>query len=140
MVCGCSPEATRGGKRPHEFQGTHAYNPGREAEAVFIPAEPGDVLVFSSLMLHKTNANTSNDSRLAYVIEYMRMRDFDPFIEPPFLIVARDGEPAQRLVQRRPGSLGVRNQLRYFWPRVQRGAQNVRAGLSRLARGQSQDS
>lgn len=84
------PGSHKLGKVTHESIGSHVYNPGDESKEVLVPAEPGDALLFSSFMLHKTNQNVTEDqTRMAYVIEYMRLGDVDPFIEAPYLIAAR---------------------------------------------------
>jgi ectoine hydroxylase-related dioxygenase (phytanoyl-CoA dioxygenase family) len=100
------------GKLPHSKIGTHVFNPGNEADAVFIDAEPGDAVVFSSFLLHKTEANTTQAPRLAYVVEYMKLGDFDPSIDAPYFVVARHGEPAPRFEQFFPHRL--KNQLKRF--------------------------
>jgi hypothetical protein len=65
---------------------------------VFIEAEAGDVVVFSSLTLHKTYENVTARSRWAYVAEVMRSSDFDPTIKPPYFVAARDGRPVCEFV------------------------------------------
>jgi ectoine hydroxylase-related dioxygenase (phytanoyl-CoA dioxygenase family) len=125
------------GRLPHHFIGTHLCSPGDEQTAVFIDAEPGDAVLFSSFLLHKTDANTTDEVRLAYVIEYMRLSHVDPFIEPPFFQVARGGEPAQAMLQRQPAWFSPRNQLKYFVPRLRRGVQHLRSRLSAALRRKS---
>lgn len=66
---------------------------------VCVEAEAGDVILFSSLLLHKTYENTTTNSRWAYVAEMLRLGDFDPTITPPYFVVARDGEPACEFVE-----------------------------------------
>jgi hypothetical protein len=58
---------------------------------VFIEAEVGDVVIFSSLTLHKTYENTTTKPRWAYVAEVMKLSEFDPTIRPPYFVAARDG-------------------------------------------------
>ena len=65
---------------------------------VFIEAEAGDVVIFSSLTLHKTYENVTANSRWAYVAEVMRLGDFDPTIKPPYFLAARGGRPAGEFV------------------------------------------
>jgi Phytanoyl-CoA dioxygenase (PhyH) len=65
---------------------------------VVVEAEAGDVILFSSLLLHKTYENTTTKSRWAYVAEMLKLGDFDPTIEPPYFVVARNGEPACEFV------------------------------------------
>jgi hypothetical protein len=124
----------RHGRLPHSFIGTHLSSPGDENAAVFMEADAGDAVLFSSFLLHKTDANTTDEVRLAYVIEYMRCADVDPFIEPPFFQVARGGEPAQAMLRRQPAWYSPRNQLKYLVPRLRRGVQNLRSRLSSALR------
>jgi hypothetical protein len=83
-----------------------------------IEANPGDVIVFSSLMMHHTPPNRSPRRRWAYVAEYMLMNQYDPFIKPPYFVAARNGNPSPRFVQRAPGARSLRNQLVYLVPRL----------------------
>ena len=61
---------------------------------VFIEADAGDVVIFSSLLLHKTYENTTERARWSYVAEVMKLGDFDPTIKPPYFVLARDGRSA----------------------------------------------
>lgn len=132
------PGSHKLGKVTHESIGSHVYNPGDESKEVLVPAEPGDALLFSSFMLHKTNENVTEDqTRMAYVIEYMRLGDVDPFIEAPYLIAARGGEPAAALVPRQPGSRSLRNQRKYLVPRVHRSLSHLRHRLPAKLGGKS---
>ena len=74
---------------------------------------------------------------MAYVIEYMRLGDVDPFIEAPYLIAARGGEPAAALVPRQPGSRSLRNQRKYLVPRVHRSLSHLRHRLPTKLGGKS---
>ena len=67
---------------------------------VFIEAEAGDVVIFSSLTLHKTYENVTATSRWAYVAEVMRLGDFDPTVKPPYFLAAREGRPVGEFVDR----------------------------------------
>jgi len=116
---------------PHRRVGTHMAALEAPPDPVLIEAEPGDVVVFSSLLLHSTEANTSEENRWAYVVEYMSTRHFDPSIDPPYFTVAKKGrsQPEWRRFTR--GRLDPRNQLKYL-PR--RALPLVREGTRRLAR------
>ena len=83
-------------------------------DPVLIEAQRGDVVLFSSLMLHHTKANVSNDDRWAYVIEYMRSQDYDPHVDAPYLIMARDGRREQQFEPSYPGARSIRNRVKYF--------------------------
>ncbi len=67
---------------------------------VFIEADAGDVVIFSSLTLHKTYENVTEKSRWAYVAEVMRLSDFDPTVKPPYFVAARDGRSVCEFVDK----------------------------------------
>jgi hypothetical protein len=69
---------------------------------LFIEANEGDVILFSSLLLHKTYENTTEKSRWAYVGEMLKLGDYDPTSKPPYFVVAKDGKSGLR-VRRHPG-------------------------------------
>ena len=56
-------------------------------QAKCIIAQPGDAILFSSMMLHKTEQNRTQGIRSSYVVEYMRQQDFDPHIASPYLFL-----------------------------------------------------
>lgn len=128
------PGSHRHGVLRHHFSGTHVVCPGNEDDALFIDAEPGDAIVFSSLMLHKTDPNTTDTSRLAYVAEYMKTGEVDPWIDPPFFVVARDGKPAPALVDHQVGRLRPINLWRYSMPAVRRSLQALKRRLNGILR------
>jgi phytanoyl-CoA hydroxylase len=66
------PGSHQGGQREHEWQGVHAVIHGIDAsEAVALDARAGDLLIFSSLLVHQTVGNTTSDrNRRAWVIQY----------------------------------------------------------------------
>ena len=72
-------------------------------DAVCLEAESGDVVLFSSLMVHATLPNVTDRLRWAYVVEYVSTADVDPFLDPPYLVVARDGRPAPGYVDELAG-------------------------------------
>jgi ectoine hydroxylase-related dioxygenase (phytanoyl-CoA dioxygenase family) len=89
------PGSHRRGTRPHAKTDFFFYV-GYEGSETGEPAElsAGDVLVFSSLTLHRSGPNVSNDPRRSWVIQYChghaRHRDTGvPFDDR--LLVARDG-------------------------------------------------
>jgi ectoine hydroxylase-related dioxygenase (phytanoyl-CoA dioxygenase family) len=109
------PRSHRRGLLPHVARGTHMVYEGPHAEAIPIEAEPGDVVLFSSLMLHRTLANQSRDEhRWAYVAEYIKLEDWDPWVDAPYFVVARDGHPAPALVHWFQGRVRPVNRLRYL--------------------------
>jgi ectoine hydroxylase-related dioxygenase (phytanoyl-CoA dioxygenase family) len=100
----------------HTRNGTHQVGPSDAARPVAVEAEPGDAILFSSLMLHRTDPNVSQTPRLVYVVEYMALDQIDPYITPPFFIAARNGRPAPELVTEQPGMRMAKNRLLYALP------------------------
>ena len=115
------PGSHKDGLLPHKNIRNHLVYVGPTDNAVSIEAEAGDIVLFSSLMLHYTSPNVSPYDRLAYVVEYMSLDHFDPFISPPYFVVARNGEPHPEFVHFYRGRLRLANQLKYVMPRVKRG-------------------
>jgi ectoine hydroxylase-related dioxygenase (phytanoyl-CoA dioxygenase family) len=99
---------------PHKWIDNHVEYQGTPENSIFIEAKAGDVVLFSSLMLHKTTPNTTQDSRWAYVVEYMSLDHFDPSIEPPYFVVARDGKSQPEMVHFYRGRLNLINHLKYI--------------------------
>lgn len=112
------PGSHKCGLLPHEMINNHLHCHTKVSEPVFIGAKPGDVVLFSSFMLHRTLPNISNDSRWAYVIEYMSLDYYDPFIEPPYFIAARNGEPCPEFIRSDLGWWSPKNQIKYAMPVV----------------------
>lgn len=97
----------------YELIDGHVVYQGNTENSEFISAEPGDVVIFSSFLLHSTTPNITQESRWAYVIEYMQMGDIDPYIEPPYLIVAKDAKTHLEYVEHLPGEKSIRNYIKY---------------------------
>jgi hypothetical protein len=91
---------------PHKRVGSHVVAVGSErydapgSGKTFIEADAGDVVLFSSRLLHKTYENTTTKTRWAYVAEVLKLTDFDPTVKPPYFVIARDGKPAGDLVDK----------------------------------------
>lgn len=89
----------------HRRVGTHMVAIGSErhdaagANRVWVEADVGDVVVFSSLLLHKTYENVASDARWAYVAEVLKLGDFDPTSKPPYFVLARAGKAVGEFVQ-----------------------------------------
>jgi ectoine hydroxylase-related dioxygenase (phytanoyl-CoA dioxygenase family) len=112
---------------PHARVGNHLVCADADGEAVFVPARPGDVVLFSSLLPHYTGPNRTDADRWAYVAEFMSADQYDPFARPPYFVVAEGGRPAGRYVQEHPARPGLATRARYLPLRA-------RAGLGRVAR------
>ena len=112
------PESHKLGLLPHESIGRHLVCTRKPDKPVAIEADPGDVIIFSSLTLHYTPPNQSSHRRWAYVAEFMRMDQWDPYIGPPYFVASRGGKPDPRFVHSSPGVWRPRNQLLYLMPRL----------------------
>ncbi len=93
-------------------------------EEVCIDATAGDIILFSSLMLHSTGPNEADTTRVAYVAEYMPLSDYafglgEKRFNPPYFIVAENGKSNPHFVDRQPGASSLRNQLLYLGPRIE---------------------
>jgi ectoine hydroxylase-related dioxygenase (phytanoyl-CoA dioxygenase family) len=97
---------------PHDRVDCHMVYRGEPKNPEFITAEKGDVVLFSSLTLHTTRPNVTDQVRWAYVVEYMRSTDYDAGISGPYWQVARNGRRDPRFVDRLPGTINPLNRLR----------------------------
>lgn len=100
--------------------------------AELLEAEAGDVVVFSSFLLHGTEPNTTDDDRWAYVIEYVRLRHLDPFVWPPYLVVSRRGRPVCEQRRWLPATFNPVEQVRALPARLR-----VRRAEGRWRRGRT---
>jgi hypothetical protein len=94
-------------------------------DTISIDADEGDLIVFSSLMLHCTGPNEANSTRVAYVAEYMPLREYAPDMKPPYFVAAEAGNSNAHFIQVQPGSRSVKNQLMYLAPRMARTAKSM---------------
>ncbi len=106
------------GLLPHRFVGHSAVYEGVPENPVLVEAQAGDVIQVSSLLLHYTSPNVSDQDRCAYVIEYVPLDDFDPYLSPPYFVVAREGRSRPQFVHFFRGRLRPRNQSKYLLPRL----------------------
>lgn len=84
------------------------------AAKTFIAAEQGDVVLFSSLALHKTYENVTDAPRWAYVAEFMRSDCYDPAAARPYFNAARAGKPYPVFTMDLPASRNLRQRIRYL--------------------------
>lgn len=98
---------------PHEQIGNHMVCKVKVSDETFCAAEKGDVIVFSSLMLHHTKKNNSNSDRWAYVVEYMSLDHYDPLVPSPFFVVAENGVRNPHWVSTYRGHSRLSNRLKY---------------------------
>lgn len=96
-----------------ESDDSHVVYKGNTDNKVFISAEPGDVVIFSSFLLHSTTPNITQNSRWAYVVEYMQLGTIDPYIDAPYLVVAKQGKPHLEYVEKLPNQTSFKNRFKY---------------------------
>ena len=96
-----------------EKEDSHVVYKGNTDNKVFISAEPGDVVIFSSFLLHSTTPNITQKSRWAYVVEYMKVGDIDPNVDAPYLMIAKDGKSQMEYVDQLPNQHSLKNRLKY---------------------------
>ena len=106
------PESQHAGLRPHEWVGVHAVIPDEHvdaARAVALDARAGDLLVFSSLLVHQTVGNhTSDRHRRAWVVQYCRgdaRNEVTGEVYDNRAWVVRDGKPVADPYSERPFDL-----------------------------------
>ncbi len=93
-------------------------DPPEERNAVCLPAGPGDVVLFSSYLAHRTGPNTTASTRWAYVLEYFPLSRYDPFVTPPYYVAARGGRSCPGYVRWYRGRLNPVEQLHYLGRRL----------------------
>jgi ectoine hydroxylase-related dioxygenase (phytanoyl-CoA dioxygenase family) len=125
----------RAGRQRHRRVGNHLVSPGSPETGEFVEAEVGDAVLFSSFMLHRTSPNVTDTPRAAYVIEYISLDHFDPYVSPPYFVAARGGEPCAEFVRYYRGRLNPRNQVKYLGPRIRRGLTGIGTRLGSMVRG-----
>jgi len=114
------PGSHRRGLLPHaRVHGAQLEVQAEVGESICIDAAAGDLILFSSLLLHRTGPNETDTTRVVYVAEYLPCRDYDYDLQPPYFIVSSHGVSQPRFVDRQPGARSVRNQLRYWRPRAE---------------------
>jgi hypothetical protein len=112
------PGSHKKGPLPHIKIGRFKSFAGSTENSVCVDAEIGDIVLFSSYMLHYTSPNVSNEDRWAYVVEYMSLDDHDPYKKPPFFIAARKGKPDPGFVRRTRAHLRLTNHVKYLVPEL----------------------
>jgi hypothetical protein len=111
---------------PHKQVGAEWVYDGVPENSVLIEADPGDVVIFSSFLLHSTTPNVTQETRWAYVPEYMSLDHYDPDAQSPYFVVARDGKSCPEFVKSYRGKQNLKNRIKYL---------PVTASPTRLARG-----
>ncbi len=121
------PGSHKAGRLPHRQVGNQIEATHPVEGAVLIEAEPGDVVLFSSLTLHYTGPNTTSDlQRWAYVVEFMSTTVLDPFNKGPYFSVARNGRPDPRYVRTYAAQWDLRQHATYLVPQAKRVIRKLR--------------
>ncbi len=114
-----APGSHKRGLLPHrKVSESHIEVEAEVGESLCIDANIGALIVFSSLMLHRTGPNEAQTARTAYVVEFMPWSDYDFAVEAPFFIASTNGRSDPHFVKRQPGALNPMNQLRYWKPQA----------------------
>jgi hypothetical protein len=100
--------------RVHHVVGHHVEVDDLPTDGVPVAAAAGDLVLFSSRLLHSTTPNRSGRDRWAYVIEYLGVHAFDPFLAPPYFVVSRNRQRDPRYERWIPGRRSPRQQLAYL--------------------------
>ncbi len=115
------PGSHRLGLLPHHKIHNHLVSSAVEPEkAIFCQAKRGDVIVFSSMLLHRTLPNTRPEHRWAYVVEFMTLDQYDPFVKAPYFVAAENGISAPKFVETYRGQHSLANQAKYIGPRLRK--------------------
>jgi ectoine hydroxylase-related dioxygenase (phytanoyl-CoA dioxygenase family) len=125
------PGSHKRGLLPHTMKKTHFIWDGTPEGHIPIEAEAGDVLLFSSYILHRTGPNCTQNDRIAYLVEFMDRRYFDPYTKPPFFMVSEKGVPKPHFTRFYEGNSSLYNYIRYIGPRTHRRIQILRGQIKR---------
>jgi hypothetical protein len=99
---------------PYHYEGYEVVSDEVPSDPILVTAEPGDVVIFSSFTLHSTTPNITQNTRWAYVIEYMSFDHYDPYAEPPYFVAARNGRSNPEFVFSYRGSSNPFSRLKYY--------------------------
>ena len=112
------PGSHKNGLLAHRTIGNHKVYQGSTEGRTCIDAEVGDLVLFSSWMLHYTSPNVSTFDRYAYVVEFMQLDELNPFKQPPFFVVSRGGEPCSEFTNSLPAHKVSSNQFKYAGTKI----------------------
>ncbi len=116
---------------PYRYEGFEVVYDGIPESPILVTAEPGDVVVFSSYTLHSTTPNITQNTRWAYVIEYMSLDHYDPYVEPPYFVVARNGKSCPEFVDSYRGKNNPISRLKYSIPSLKQPQRIIRKLVGR---------
>jgi hypothetical protein len=100
-------------ERAHHHVGAHVEVDEVPEDGEAVVARAGDVVLFSSRLLHATTPNVSGRDRWTYVIEYLPVHAFDPYLTPPYFVATRGRRSAPRFRAWIPGRRSLRQQVAY---------------------------
>jgi len=123
------PGSHKSGLLPHRRVANHLECKSKPGKEVLISTEKGDIVLFSSFMLHYTGPNESSAERGAYVVEYLSLDYYDPLITPPYFIVAEGGMPAPRFARSHRGSASFKNRMKYLPLQTKERCKDLMRGL-----------
>ena len=123
------PGSHKFGLLPHSKVDNHLSRDVKPCKEEFIESKPGDVLIFSSLTLHYTTRNYSENERWAWVIEYMSCDFYDPHMRPPYFIACENGEPVKKFVESYKACHDPRARMKYLGARTK---ENVRVKTEKV--------
>ncbi|MCB0738675.1 MAG: phytanoyl-CoA dioxygenase family protein [Bacteroidetes bacterium] len=86
----------------HIQNGQHWQVESKDYQTLTINAKRGDVIVFSSKLLHATNTNSTPISRWAYVVEFIPIKCHDPSVNPPYWYFCNYGSIINKMVDDLP--------------------------------------
>jgi ectoine hydroxylase-related dioxygenase (phytanoyl-CoA dioxygenase family) len=121
-----APGSHRAGRLPHTRNGAHHVVDQEPTNGLLVKAKPGDVVLFSSLLLHQTGENESEEPRWAYVLEFMKAKHFDPVSKLPYFMVVEKGRPSLRWTTWYKGRVHPANAVKYLSWRLKNAAKALR--------------
>jgi hypothetical protein len=99
---------------PYHYEGYEVVSDEVPTNPILVTAEPGDVVIFSSFTLHSTTPNITQNTRWAYVVEYMSCDHYDPYAEPPYFLAAKNGKSNPEFVWSYRGSNNPISRWKYY--------------------------
>jgi ectoine hydroxylase-related dioxygenase (phytanoyl-CoA dioxygenase family) len=108
-----SPGSHRRGLLPHRSIDGQKEVCADVGERVCIDASAGDLVVFSSLMLHSTGTNEAETKRVAFVAEFMPLQHYDYAVDGPYFVVAKNGRSVAQYSRRQAGATWQNRRL--YW-------------------------
>lgn len=108
------PGSHKLGHLPHRQDFNHKVCEESPSEQVFVGSKKGDLIIFSSMMLHHTKTNRSDADRCAYVAEYMSTDFLDPFVRGPYFVAMEHSLPVGQWRQSYTAQFKPANYMRYL--------------------------